>query len=400
MEKKGIFKDKKQVIRMILFVIAFAVAITAFSMGVLGLSKNKEGYQTVDASPDEEAVLYASDFSLIYYFQGKSGEIKELRKEISAAYSAALSRAYKLLDKNNSYEGFVNLATLNSKPGENVKVSTELYAILKDAYSKTLKDQGYNMFAGALYDYVNSILILEDPEEFDPLNNSETAERIKLLAELAQEKNFGLRFIDDNECTVCFEITDTYKNGVEELETADAAPLDLNLLKDAYILEIVIKALDNAGFTNGYISSKSGLTVALSGQDGLKYGIYGIKGSDPAILKTIESDGRAVYSLIKAFGFSNESMYYTIMHDGVKVYRNPFISAADGESNSRLLTKYLVWYQNENAGQKENYVVDTLYENLTGWFGTAGAPNGAKYHSYAVGREKTDEMLEDNEILQ
>ncbi|MCR5330047.1 MAG: hypothetical protein K6E62_02535, partial [Lachnospiraceae bacterium] len=396
MKIREIFKDKKLIIRIILFIIAFAVAVTAFTKGALSLSNNREGYQTVSASPDEEAVMYAADFTLNYYFTGKSGEIRDLRKAITSVYSGALNRAYKLLDPVHEYEGFTNLATLNSRPGENIKVSPELYGILKDAYEKTWQKTGYNMFAGALYGFVNSILILEEPEEFDPLLNPETAGRIEALAGMIDADGFGLRFADDNECVVRLDISDAYLKKAEELEVREYAVLDLNLLKNAYIMEIVVNALDEAGYTNGYISTGSGLTCALSAQEGLEYCIYGLKDSTPAILKTLKSQGRAVYSSIRAFGFANESLYYSIKGDGKIIYRNPYVSADSGRSNDSLLSLYTVYYNDENQQEKGPMIVNTMFADLCGWFGRDPYDVGnVRYHIYSVSQDATDKVAED-----
>ena len=390
--------DKKLVIRIILFAVAFITAIVAFTKGVLSLSNNKEGYQTIEASSDKEAILYANDFTFTYYFEGKSREIRELKNAVTEVYSGALCRAYKLLDPDNEYEGFVNLATLNRKAGETVQVSEELYRILKDAYGRTAQNAGYSMFAGALYDYVKSILILTDPLEFDPVNDPETEERIAALAGLGDEKYFGLRFIDDAECTVCFEITGQYRKSAQELEAEGYMPLDLNLLRDAYILEIVVRALDEAGYTNGYLTAKSGLTYALSKQNGLEYCIYGLKDGIPAIIKTLQSESRTVYSMFKAFGFENESLYYKFTQNGETIYRNPYIGADNGRSSDDLLALYSVLTIDDMSGKAYN-IADTVYCNIGWWTGNVGYPTDSVFDKYFVLKSASD-ILSGYEVLQ
>ena len=98
--------DKKQkIIRIVLFAAALITASTAFAIAAVNIAANKTGYKTIAASPDEDAVLYASDFTFKYYFEGRSGEITEQNKQVTAVYSQALARAYKLLDPSVSYNG-------------------------------------------------------------------------------------------------------------------------------------------------------------------------------------------------------------------------------------------------------------------------------------------------------
>ena len=397
--KKEIW-NKKNIIRAILFAIAFITAITAFTKGVLSLSDNKEGYRTIDASAAQDALLYANDFTFTYNFTGSSRQIRELKGAVREIYSGALLRAYKLLDPKNTYDGYYNLATLNIADGNPVAVGKELYSILEDAYDKTLADAGFNMFAGALYDYVNSILILEDPAEFDPENDPETAGHIAALAELAANPEyFSLRFYDDPDFTVSFTVSDEYRRKAAELE-AEEPVLNLNLLKDAYMLDIVVNALDEAGYTDGYISSKSGLTYALSEQKGLEYCIYGLNGNIPAILETLPNKGRTVYSTFKAFGLGNESLYYTVEKNGRTLYRHPYISALDGSFDVRYLSLGSILYLmpgQSDGGNKDGSTyrpaADTVFRNLRIWAGADSASADDGFETFCVPLDRTDTVI-------
>ncbi|MCR5324019.1 MAG: hypothetical protein K6E85_12195 [Lachnospiraceae bacterium] len=398
MSIKDTFKNKKLIIRILLFVVAFITAVTAFTKGVLSLSKNKEGYQVIDASPDEEAILYANDFTFTYHFTGKSSQIKELRRAITVVYSSALSRAYKLLDAKNTYDGFNNLATINASKGSEVNVGEELYRILKDSCLKTSERKGYNMFAGPLYEYVDSILILEDPEEFDPLNNGDTTKRIDELVALAsKEEYYELRFIDDTEHTVSFAVSQQFTEDSVRLEAEEYPVIDLNILHDAYILEIVCQTLKDAGYTDGYITSKSGITYVLSEQKGLEYCIYGLGNATPSILKTWQGLGSTVISSFKAFGFGNEAMYYSIKKDGQTIYRNPYIDAVTGKSSDMYLSIYTrrkLENQSRTGNQGTFPTADTVFRNLQMWSGLLPASSDDNYATCYVSQENTGILCE------
>ena len=390
------FKDKKTVIRVILFVAAVVVAATMFSRALLGLSRNKEGYQAITATPVEDAPLYANGFTFNYYFSGSSGDIKEKIKEVTAAYGNALCRAYKQLDAVNEYNGYNNIATLNKNAcndpilegvgGEPVKLSDELYDILKDAYARTLSEEHYNMFAGDLYGYINSILVLNEPQEFDPAINTDTADRLDRLKELVSHNEyFSLEFLSDTEHTVRFGVAKEYLDRLSELEI-EPAPLNIGILKDAYMLETVRNVLDKSGYTDGYITTQSGLTLALSKQSGLNFCIYGVKDETVAILETVPSETSSVYSAFKAFGFGSEAMYYAFAIGDDMYYRCPYFSLKTGYDNG----KYLTLYSFKEIDPKDVHpCADAVMRNLRIWCDDTGADTvpGDAYKTYFVLRD-------------
>ena len=418
MKIKELFKDKKTVIRIILFVAALILAATMFSRALLGLSKNKEGYQTIAAYPTEDAPLYANGFTFNYYFSGTSGEIRDKVKEVTAAYSNALSRAYKLLDAENEYAGYKNIASINKAVTDGdaaqdtqqqaavgsdasgirtvqVSVPEELYNALKDAYARTLTEEHFNMFAGDLYGYITGILILNEPQEFDPAINSDTAARLEGIIGLVNNPDhFKLEFLNDTERIVSFSVSEDYLAALEAFEV-DAAPLNLGVLKDAYMLEMVRAELIKAGYTDGYITTKSGLTLALSKQKGLNYCIYGVKDENVAILDTVPNDGAAVYSSFKAFGFGNEAMYYAFAIGDEMYYRNPYFSLKTGYDNGTYLTLYSVCSIPESM-DGSYHCAEAVCRNLKIWCGLSDSskpdtgsdniPAGDGYDTYYVYR--------------
>lgn len=428
MKIKELFKDKKTVIRIILFVAALILAATMFSRALLGLSKNKEGYQTIAAYPTEDAPLYANDFTFNYYFSGTSGEIRDKVKEVTAAYSNALSRAYKLLDAKEEYNGFTNIASLNKVLTERtdaaqaaqqgagstdaadigavrvrsveLAVPEELYFILKDAYDKTQTEEHFNMFAGDLYEYITGILILNEPQEFDPEINEDTSARLEGIIKLVNNPDFfKIEFLNDTEHTVRFSVSEEYFKAMGELEV-DAAPLTLGVLKEAYMLEIVRSELIKAGYINGYITTISGLTVALSKQKDLNYCIYGVKDENVAILETVPNEGAAVYCSFKAFGFGNEAMYYAFAIGDEMYYRNPYFSLKNGYDNGVFLTLYSI--RNLPEGLAGGYpCTDAVCRNLKIWCSLSNAsgftsnetiPQNDGYKTYYVYRNDMESV--------
>lgn len=337
---------KNTKLRLILFLLAFAVAVGAFAYGFSRLGHKDPGYYTIQADPAEEAVNYASGIALCYHFTGSSEEIKEEMGNVTRIYSEALLRGYKLLDTENTYEGVCNLAKLNQTFGQEVQVSEELSAILRDAWEKTRDGKGYHLFAGSLNREWESILILSDPLEFDPANNPETAERIRALAEkTADLSQFDLRETGEN--TWAVTVSPDY---LAFLDAGEYNPviLDAGALRDAYLLTILRDALENAGYGDGYLTAESGLTVSLSRQDSGEYCLYGQDDSGKtAKLAYLPAGGGSVCSELRNFPLEKgEFRYYSV---GSDIHRSPNYILATGGHNPVLQSLCVVRYDGDIA---------------------------------------------------
>lgn len=338
-------------LRMIAFILFLIVAVGAFGYGFSNMGKMEPGYYEITESADEEALLYGNGITLTCSFTGESAAIKEEKKRVEAVYSAALNRAYKLLDAYNLYDGYQNIATLNENVGQDVEVSDELYAILKDAYGKTLERQGYNMFAGAFYAHWNEILILEEPSEFDPLLQEEEAGRLSALADRMNAKDtFSLTFSEDGTNRVRLEVSRDYRNFCRENEEKEVY-IDLNLLHDAYVIEIVVSALENAGYSDGFLTTDSGLSVSLSGLRGGEYSFYSMKENAVSSVLTIAAGQGCVFSEFRSFALSpDEDCFYTLEKEEKLYYRSPYVMADEEGFHNLVLSSCVVGDEKSISG--------------------------------------------------
>ncbi|MDO4852053.1 MAG: hypothetical protein Q4A88_01375, partial [Clostridia bacterium] len=112
-------------LRFVLFALAVVIGIVAFGTAFFQLSNRTEGYYEITAARDEDIPLYANGIHLFCYLSGKSNAIKADLKEAESIYTESLSRIYRLLDADQTYEGYVNLATLNEQIGQPVALPVE-----------------------------------------------------------------------------------------------------------------------------------------------------------------------------------------------------------------------------------------------------------------------------------
>lgn len=358
--------EKSTVLRIIAFVLALTIAVLGFSMGVLNIGHKDEGYHEIKGEPVEDAVLYNIGVGFVHYFSGNSNGIKEQINALKSVYTSSLARAYKLVDAQTQYDGYVNLASINANIGADIQVSGELYDILLDAYEKTLEEKGFNMFAGAVYAAWDAILYLDEPEQFDPLLNDTEAERINRLAEeTAKLDNFNLAVVNAEEHIIRIQVSKDYLALLAELESY-APIIDLNRLADAYKLNIVKKSVEDAGFTNGYLTTDSGLTVNLSGHEAGNYCFYGFDGAAPVACAFVPAEANSVCSQMRAFSMDDgEIGYYAIETDGETHYRHPNFSVKTGEITDTVMSCCAVSYDGNAA--------DACYETMT--FFAAGTPD-------------------------
>ena len=317
-------------LRIALTAVAFVIAVVAFTYAVTQIGHKDPGYHNIEAKVAADTILMNKSVTLKYWFDGKSNAIKQEINAVNEAYSPVLSAAYKELDHQNTYDGVVNIATLNRSQGQDLTVSSQLYSVLKDAYRRTLEQNGYNMFAGALYNEWKSIQILDEPADFDPLNNPDQAKRISDIASMVSDlSNFSLEFSDSSN-TVRFSVSDKYEQFCLDYEI-EAPALDLNLLKDAYMLEMVASGLGS--FTEGYLYTAEGTVLNMRQSGTLGYDMYTFESGKEKVYATADMEGAFSGTTFTAFGMGSPYGYSLDNH-----YRHLFFDVCTGEFADVLMS--------------------------------------------------------------
>lgn len=349
--------EKHVPLRILGFVLALVLAVGSFTFGVTRIGHKEEGMYDLTAAADAELPLYQSGLHAKFLFRGESGQIKLALGQADKVYTEVLNRNVKLLDARQEYDGVVNLATLNARLNQDVNVSPALYAVLTDAWEKTRAGEGYSLFAGPLCAEWESILILTEPEDFDPLRNENEAERLRLLADWAgQIDKLRLVEVDAQQCILRVEAPEDYLRFLEEMEL-EPVVLDLNLLREAYLLELTGKELEEQGLNEGYLSTDSGLILSLSGQSTGEYVLYGYRNQIPQVAATARVTPGSAYSQFTAFPLITgiQTEYYTLEEAGKAHLRNPWLPA-DGLDRELLLSSGVL--------RSDGALVEACFENI------------------------------------
>ena len=270
-------EKKKNIARAIGFVLALVIVVVSIVGVVKGIGDKEPGYYTLEAARDAEVPKYSLGVTYTQYFEGSTNQIKQLMRAAEKVYSDALMWSYKMFDAKDEYEGFVNLASVNNSVkswtlGAGVYRSPEfqfapqVYNAIFDAYEKTCQKAGYNLFAGALYDAWKEILVLDEPQDYDPLNDSYQKERIEKLAQASSAlDNFKVEVVSASEYKLRFTVSESYVKLLEELECGINI-VDFGMLHDSYMLQEVYARMEAAGFVDCAIEAGSSL-LALNGRN-------------------------------------------------------------------------------------------------------------------------------------
>ena len=361
-------------LRIVLFVVFFIIAVVAFTNGVVNIGKKSAGYHTITANTDADALTYNNAVTFNYYFDGSSNEIKREIKELTSVYTSLLSSAYKSLDCVNQYNGVVSIGAINSNLGSTVSVSPQLYEVLKDAYAKTLENKGYNMFAGALYSEWQSILILDEPLDFDPYFNDFEAKRISDIAAMVNDlTNFKLEFLDEEKCLVRFDVSPAYKDFCTEYEI-EAVAINLNLLKDAYMFDMLAKGLTDNGYNLGYLANKEGLAVCLSSRGTLQYDLYYLKDGKEEVFSTAYQTGVFSAASFTSFGYGSPYGYSFEIGNDI-FYRHQYFDVRNGEFNNVIMSLSII--------SDDMNIVENAYQCII--FNTLNTKSEVEYYKNRMG---------------
>ena len=338
MKDDSIIVSRKRVpLRIAVFVLAVLAAAVAFAAGVKKLSGNEPGSAVIGARANGDVPLYAAHFRLTYAFSGGSRDIRQKKNEIADCYSNSLAFIYKLLDPETVHAGYEgNLADLNLRPNEEVQVSQTLFDILADALARSERQEGYSLYASPFLREWERICFSENPADFDPLRSSDMRERLEEVARRClRPEDCRLEIVDAETRTVMLRVEQSYLDFLEEYEI-EAPILDLNALKESYMLRYVAAALEGRGFNEGFLATVGGLSLSLSRDPAGDWEVYGCVDGAGVVAGRLPSAPGTAGRLLRAYPLTaDDPGFYQI--DGL--LRGPWLlpTADWGEGPVRSL---------------------------------------------------------------
>ena len=292
-------------LRAILFGAAILLAVSAFGVGLNSLLTPQTGWQTIEAA---ERTPAAQEISLQYRLgEGEKGVAAE-RKMVSQVYTSALSQADAQLSAQAG--DVVNLYTLSTHPNETVTVGDALYRALEDY----LATDSRAIYFGPLYSYYYAFFAAQNDEDaamYDPARSSEAADFVsEIAAFVADPAQISLELLGENQ--VRLNVSESYLAYARENELE--ALLDFGFVKNAFLIDAVADALEEAGLTDALLTSTDGFSRSLC--EGT-FGVNLLERTDSAYRQAAAAgyEGPASVTALRAFPVEDGDRFY-IYGDG------------------------------------------------------------------------------------
>ena len=352
-EGASFFSNKRNIVRLVVFVLALAAAIYFITNAVRMMIEKEPGWYEIEAEVDKDVPYYSSGVEFKYELKGSGGDNAALYKSVKTSYESSLKAVYKLTDAERTYDGVVNVASINARPGERVEVGEALFAILSDAIERA--GNGYLPLDGVFAHMRDLLVYSESAAEVDPAVDSDFAAMLVEYSEiffgletelspsdllnpiLSETDDGGRRLVGRGSQITLYPETREVKLEVSSKLTEflgkyemDGCPiLDLDTLRRAYILDAVARDIERQGFSDGYLMSDDGLTVLLSGMDESEICLFSLVGEDgdqSAVSATYRESGGGAFASLRVFAlYEGESGFYTLSPDGGTIFRHKYM---------------------------------------------------------------------------
>ncbi len=310
--------------RAILAGLFLLIGIAAIGWCVMSLLETDPGWQTVEVSLPEASS--ADEFTLNYLFGSSGRSTAEENKAITALYTTACIKAYKLFDAELAYGGVNNVCYINSHVNEEIEIDPVLYGALE-------KHESYGsryIYLAPIYDeYDAAFFGIEMPEsaaEMDPYADHTFAAELKTLAEYASDpEHVSLKLLGDNK--VMLYVSDEYLKFAKEYGVESF--IDFYRIRNAFIIDYFADLLLANGFTHATLTSIDGYTRNLD-KSGSEYAVSVFDRAGNEILIAAELSYTSPMSIVsmRTFPLNERDSYNYYITAGHTV--TPYIDAADG----------------------------------------------------------------------
>ena len=330
---------------------AFVVlALVAFGIAINGWLSEEPGWVEIEATAGK--MHCGEDFIFSYCLgEGELSPTKE-KKQIRELYSQCVVNAYQLFHASESFEGVVNLHTLNQNPNQPHTVSPTLY----NALALSEQSGGRLVYLGALAEEYRKAFFVQSEQvtaEEDPAVDAEYAAFCKAIADYANDSQSVQLELDEN-YTVTLRVSEEYlayasENGLEVF-------VDLHRIQNAFIIDYLADQMIGNGFTKGCISSCDGYVRNLDdGSTPYSINLFHLRDLEIYPAARMEYTGaRAIVSMRSYPMGERDSLSYCILPNGTIItpYLNPetglYTSAASelvaySESNGCAALAMKLW---------------------------------------------------------
>lgn len=311
---------KNHKLRLILIILALAIAAGAFYYGFHQLFSVESGWTMLEAD-GSSGLNVSADFQLqVELGAGAEAPLTE-RKRLTTVYSDATRKAYTLYTTQEYVADVNNLWYINHHPGEEIRVDEKLYRALNNSLSA-----GNWLYLGPVYEVWDSVWFSQTDEEAvaaDPRKDAELGGFITRIAGYITSGDIRLELRDNN--TVFLNISDECRAFGEEYGITRW--VDFGWQRNAYIIDDLAEALTASGWNRAVLSSKDGFIRCMDGRQDFALKI--LADSDGGVKQIAQAEYKGPAALMVLVpGPGGDRRYSYRYQDGT--LRTAWISAEDG----------------------------------------------------------------------
>ena len=329
--------SKKRIFFIVLFV---CLGVGAFIYGFTHLGNNKKGWQRVVIEKYEyENCSY--DFSFEYCFGTTKLGVNKEREQVIDLYKQLTTKAYRLFDRDQSYEGLVNVNDINLHVNTELTLDPMLYEALK-----SFEDHGTReIYVCALaehYDALIQIDTLEALSEVDPYTSKEVADFFKKVAAFASdEQAVSMEFLPDYR--MILHVSDEYLAYAAEHDIRSF--IDFGWMRNAFLADYIAEGMIAKGYTKGILSSYDGFIRNFSDTgDGYDFPLYLRNGNTvyPALTLSYEGEHAIVWLRDYPVETFDEFRFLSLPDGSI---RNCYVNMEDGLGKAAA-HDFVLWSKN------------------------------------------------------
>ena len=287
------------------------------------------GWQAIEASTS--AGPNCGDEFVFRYELGAGGASPAAEnRAVSALYTDECRKLFQLFHTVESFEGITNLRDLSLHPNETLTVDAELYQALETV----ARSGDRTIYLGPVYARYGDLFYCADDSQlvdFDPYLSDEVRKEYGSIAAFARDPEaVDVRLLGEGK--VCLYVSEEYlayaqREGIERF-------LDFGWMKNAFIADALAQALQEAGFTNGTITSYDGFIRNLD-ERGTNYslGVYDYVGDTAWPAAVMQYDGPMSMVELRNYaanGLDSQRIYR--LKNGER--RSSYLSPEDGRCKS------------------------------------------------------------------
>ncbi|MCQ2087844.1 MAG: hypothetical protein MJZ37_07310 [Bacilli bacterium] len=349
-EKEIVVSNKHVKLRIILTATFFVIAVVSIAIGVTQIGKKDPGIYTIEPKTNDEYPTYGVGFKGVFDF---SNEATNSYKEYEDTMSRNLQLSYGLFDETKIYTAYNSISNVCLHPNEEMTLSPQVYEVFSDALSKTHEDKNYSIYSAPIYSYWDWLFSLDDnlKEANDPKNNEDNRTLLTNLVTYCAEPYVRLELKENNKAIL--HVEQEYLD-YREAQNITAPLVSLNVLKDAYRMQMLVDAFNELGFTNGYLYHESDLYVSLKDHTHPVYSLYDYRENKLNNYAAVQIGKPSCAVSLKRFVPTGADYVPTYkLNDGT--IRNSFINIKTGYGDETYVSTSLF--------SKSNNIVEMAYKS-------------------------------------